>query len=333
MPGAPGTPSGSTAMVTGPNGTTAVPPPPPPPPPPGFKSGGGGGGSNAAGGPDVRAFSVFSGNGDKDTQRRLRSNMLIMDSAAGHTRTDEQKSASNALNQSDPNKAFTSNVLQATEAEKATATRLNNLNMTIAQGKIVNAVLETAINTDLPGTLRAIVSRDTYAEAGREIMIPKGSRLIGVYNTGIARGQKRVLIIWTRLIRPDGLDIMIGSPGVDNLGRAGIEGAVDNRYTEIFSTALLTSTISIGMAVGADALISDPGTTTTNANGTTSTGSAGSTAASQAVNNVGNIAKDVVNTMLDLRPTITIDQGTPISVFVNRDLSFPGNLLGSTFIQ
>ncbi len=151
--------------------------------------------------------------------------------------------------------------------------------MTIAQGKIVDAVLETAVNTDLPGEMRAIVSRDVFAESGRQIMIPKGSRLIGTYNTSVARGQARVMIIWTRLIRPDGLDIAIGSGGVDALGRAGVEGSVDNKYAEIFSAAMLTSVLDIGVAVAVDAL-SNQGSTTTNANGTTSSGSAAAPAGS-----------------------------------------------------
>ena len=113
-------------------------------------------------------------------------------------------------------------------------------------------MLETAINTDLPGTLRAIVSRDVFAESGKEVMIPKGSRIIGTYNTGISRGQRRVMIVWTRLIRPDGLDIEIGSPGVDSLGRAGVEGDVDNKYAEIFSAAILTSVVTIGAATAAE---------------------------------------------------------------------------------
>lgn len=271
---------------------------------------------------------------DKNQQDRLRSNMLVMDTAKPQQQTEEQRAASTYLNSRDPNVAFSANVLKATSAEKALATRLNNLNMTIAQGKIINAVLETAISTDLPGTLRAIVSRDIYPESGRDVIIPKGSRLIGVYNTGILRGQNRVFIIWTRLIRPDGVDIMIGSPGVDSLGRSGLKGLVDSKYTEIFSTALLTSVISIGVAVAADSLVDDENTTRTNSDGSsTTTGSAGAQAASDAVGNFGNVAKSVANSMLDMRPTITVDQGTKINVFVNRDLTFPSTIANTQFIE
>lgn len=264
----------------------------------------------------------------------MRSNMLVMNGGGSPEPTQEQRDADVALDLNDPNKAFASNVIKSTRAEKATATRLNNLNLTIAQGKIIDAVLETAINTDLPGPIRAIVGRDVFAESGREVMIPKGSRLIGAYNSSIARGQARVMIVWTRLIRPDGLDIEIDSPGIDALGRAGIKGIVDNKYTEMFSAAILTSLISIGTAVGADAITNEQGTTVQRTDGSTSTtGSAGATAAAGAVGTIGAVGRDVVNTFLDLRPTIVVDQGTRVNVFVNRDLSFPTTVLGTSFVQ
>jgi type IV secretion system protein VirB10 len=309
---------------------SVIPPPPPPPPKPGAPP--------AA--PDVKTLSPIAaatgGGGEKDasTKQRLRSNMLILDGGTDAKAEAERDTAQGSLDSHDANRAFESNVLKSTKAQKELATRLNNLNMTIAQGKIINAVLETAINTDLPGPLRAIVGRDVYAESGREIVIPKGSRLIGVYNSSVLHGQSRVLIVWTRVIRPDGVDIMVGSPGVDSLGRAGIYGITDNKYSEIFSAALLTSVISIGVAVGADHLVKDPSTTTTNnANGTTTTGSAGSAAATSAVNEIGGVTKDVVSSMLDLKPTITVDQGTLVNVFVNKDLTFPTSSSGAQFIE
>jgi type IV secretion system protein VirB10 len=292
----------------------------PPPPPPISDNGG-----------------LFKGGKkDEDLENRIKSNMLLLDGGKSDSVLDAGKSASNsALVQSDPNRAFEANVIKGTGAEKETATRLNNLSMTIAQGKIINAVLETAIDTQLPGTLRAIVSRDTYAEAGRAILIPKGSRLIGTYNTGVLQGQDRVMIIWTRLIRPDGIDIAIGSPAVDGLGRAGIGGYVDNRYMQIFSGAILTTMLSLGAAVASDKLLPDANTTTTSSGGgsTTTNASPAQQAAGNAVNNLTDISKNVVGKIVDIRPTITIDQGTRISVFVNRDLTFPPELNDVFFVQ
>lgn len=281
--------------------------------------------------PNVRAINPINVD-DKEQQKRLRSNMLVLDSAV--SAKGSAGGGKEGESSGDANADFANSTIRNSAAEIAVAKRMSNLSTTIAQGKIINAVLESAVNTDLPGSIRAIVARDVYAESGREVMIPKGSRLIGTYNTGISRGQQRVLIVWTRLLRPDGLDIMIGSPGVDSLGRAGIAGLVDNKYMETFSTAILTSAISIGVAVVGDSLTTGNSTSTSNTDGSSSTtGSGGAAGVATAVNTLGTVSEDIVTSMVDLRPTITIDQGTRISVFVNKDLIFPTSILDSSFVQ
>jgi type IV secretion system protein VirB10 len=223
-------------------------------------------------------------------------------------------------------------VLARTGAAQVRATRLGNSPTIIAQGKVIDAVLETAINTDLPGTLRAVVARDIYAEAGRTILLPKGSRLIGSYQADIKRGQRRVQIVWTRLIRPDGIDIAIDSPASDQLGRAGVDGLVDNRYTELFSSAILLSTISTGFAIVADKASKGQNTTsnstTVGNGGTTSTSTSTPTGAAIAdsVKQIGSITQGITQDYLEIKPTITIDQGTKIIVYVNRDLVFPASI-------
>ena len=299
-----------------------VPPPPPPPSVPKAKT--------------VRA-PLKSFRSDEERNKRLRANMMVAGGGGAaaqrqETQRVESQNASTALASRDPNLQYFDNVVRVTHAPKAAATRVSRMHTTIVQGKIIDAVLETAINTDLPGLIRAIVSRDVYAEATKNVLIPKGSRLIGRYNTSVFRGQRRVMIVWTRIVRPDGVDIAIGSPATDAMGRAGVEGIVDNKYMETFSTAILTSILSIGLAYGSDELIDDSGTTTRNTDGSTTTsGSTGSQAAADAVGNIGSVARSVVDNHLDLRPTITIDQGTRINVFVNKDLAF-GDQLSTTRI-
>jgi type IV secretion system protein VirB10 len=219
-----------------------------------------------------------------------------------------------------------------TASPQARATMIGNRESIIAQGKVIDAVLETAINTDLPGLLRAVVSRDVYAEAGRTILIPKGSRLIGNYQADVRRGQRRVNIIWARVIRPDGIDIAIDSPASDQLGRAGVDGKVDNRYMELFSSAILLSTISTGFAIIAENTAGGNNASTTS----TTTGAGGSTTSTTAtptgnaiasgVSQVGNIAQGITQDYLEIKPTITVDQGTKIIVYVNRDLVFPATI-------
>jgi type IV secretion system protein VirB10 len=309
---------GTNTAANGTDPDTDIPPPPPPLTPPV---------------PQAGDFQDTSPEAVEKAQARMRSNIMVMDANSDSIKAGDS-GAESALDSADPNRAFASNAIKASRAPKVMATRLNNLSMTIAQGKIINAVLENAVNTDLPGNLRAIVSRDVYPEAGRSVLIPKGSRLIGTYNTGITRGQKRVMIVWTRLIRPDGLDIEIGSPAIDSLGRAGVEGFVDNKFTEIFSSALLTTALTIGAAKVSEQVVPGEGTTTNNTDGSsTSTSSPSAQAAADAVKNLGDIGKTVVENMIDLRPTITIDQGTRVNVFVNRDLTFPDTAGSSPFVH
>lgn len=208
------------------------------------------------------------------------------------------------------------------------ATKVKDLGRMILQGKMIDALLETTINTDLPGSLRAIISRDVYAESGRSILIPHGSRLIGTYNNSIQAGQQRVIINWQRVIRPDGVDIEISSPGTDQLGRAGSTGIVDNKYFELFSNSLLLSAVTIaGTSLLSKVQDSQPVSTTsstspTGESGSTQTGAATDTAVLQGVQNLGDVAKQVAKGS-STQPTIIVNQGTRLKVFVNKDLIFP----------
>lgn len=274
---------------------------------------------------------------DPETQKHLKANMLIIDGGKGAT--GGATSANTGIIGDDPNSAFAASAMKASAADKAVATSLSNLNMTIAQGKIINAVLETAIVTELPGTARAIVSRDTYAEAGRSVLIPKGSRLLGTYNPSVVSGQTRIMFVWTRLIRPDGVDIPIGSPAINNLGYAGIKGAVDNKFAEIFSASILTTAITFGASYAAEKLLptakGTTATTTTTPEGNKSTtASPAQEAAGKAVTDLSTSSKTVIDKLINIKPVISIEQGTLINVFVNRDLTFPNNLgSGGIFVQ
>jgi type IV secretion system protein VirB10 len=264
---------------------------------------------------------------DEEKRKRYRSNMLLVNGKTGISGVLNRSGEGARKSQDDPNAEFAESIYSTTEAEVAEARTIGNTDTVIAQGKVIDAALETAINTDLPGMLRAIATRDIYAESGKQILIQKGSRLIGTYNTAIRRGQKRVFVVWTRIIRPDGMDIMVNSPGIDQLGRAGVEGVVDNKYMEIFSNAILSSTVTLGAAAAIQAAFGDEQTTSSRRTFTDgsseTTGSPTSQAVGEFVNNVGSASRTLVDDLIDIRPTITIDQGTILKVFVNRDLIFP----------
>lgn len=228
--------------------------------------------------------------------------------------------------------AFGGGGLMKTKANQVKATQIGDLGSMIAQGKIIHAVLETAINTDLPGTLRAIITRDVYAESGNAVLIPKGSRAIGKYEAQVKSGQTRVAVMWNRLIRPDGVDIAIESQGTDMLGRAGISGYLDDKLFTKLGNAFL---ISFVVPAIVDKLFkvkgaNDPVQTTTSSNAllgptisTTKTTTFKQEQVKESADKFNEILSKSIQDAFTTTPTIFVDQGTEINIFVNRDLVFP----------
>jgi type IV secretion system protein VirB10 len=270
----------------------------------------------------------------KMMQARLKSNMLITDGGGSGGSSLDDVFGGNEGTSDDSNSQFQSRVVKGnSKAQKTKATHIGNLHRVIAQGRLIQATLETAINTELPSSIRAIVSRDTYAEAGTEPLIPKGSRLIGQYSNDVVGGQSRVFVIWTRMIRPDGVDVMLGSPLVDQIGQGGIGGQVDNRFQEIFSRSVMASIISIGFAMGVEAVQPGDTSTTTGITGTTQSGNTASTATVNALNRLGSLTDNYLQRFINAKPVILVDQGTKVNVFVNRDLVFPAELVGNRLVN
>jgi type IV secretion system protein VirB10 len=210
--------------------------------------------------------------------------------------------------------------------ESITPTIIRDRSTTILQGKLMNAVLETAINTEIPGSIRGIISRDVYGESGRNVLIPKGSRLFGTFSTQIVRGQGRVEISWTRLIRPDGVDLAIQFIGSDQFGRAGIAGDIDNRYGSVLANSLLTSVLAISGAIAAEKLTDDSSVTTTTSpetGTTTNTSSASAQVITDVTKTIVDAAGQLVTNAIDTRPVIRVPQGTRITVVVNADMRIP----------
>lgn len=182
------------------------------------------------------------------------------------------------------------------------ASILANRSMTVPQGYLIPAVLETAFDSTKPGFARAVVSRDVRGFDGKNVLIPRGSRLIGEYRTAATQGQNRAVIIWTRLIRPDGMTIMMDSPAVDTVGRGGVAASVDNHFFARLGDALLQSTFQIGQAFAGRAVTGPvvvlPG--------------AAAAAGAQAV----------APTETNYVPTLKVPPAKSISVFVAHDLDF-----------
>ena len=206
-----------------------------------------------------------------------------------------------------PNTPRVGDVGPVLQQEAVPARLLRTTGYTITEGTIIPAIMETAINSQLPGLVRALNSADVYSHDGSQLLIPKGSRLVGRYQSSTRRGQVRVFIIWTRILRADGLSVLINSPGQDPLGRAGLEGDVDTHFFQIFGAAILLSVIDAGLDMGVQ-VVREQGDNNT----TIGQNQAG-------LSRAGEIA---LQDSIRIQPTIHIDQGTRISIMVARDLDF-----------
>ena len=181
----------------------------------------------------------------------------------------------------------------------------------VQAGNIIPASLITGIRSDLPGQITAQVTENVYdSPTGRFLLVPQGTRLIGIYDSQVSFGQSRVLLVWTRLIMPNGRSIVLErQPGADTAGYAGLEDEVDNHWGALFKAALLSTLLGVGSELGAG---SDSGTG--NNGGLIQALRLGS---SDSLNQTG---QKIVQRNLNIQPTLTIRPGFPVRVIVNRDL-------------
>jgi len=179
----------------------------------------------------------------------------------------------------------------------------------VMAGTIIPAALVTGINSDLPGQVIANVTEAVYDTAtGRFLLIPQGSRLIGRYDSQVAFGQRRVLLIWTRLILPDTSSISLDRlPGIDPAGYAGLEDGVDWHWDRILAGAALSTLLGVGAELAAP-----------NNNG--NTGSVTVAVRQSAQDTVNQVGQEITKRNVSIQPTLTIRPGFPMRVMVNKDL-------------
>ena len=179
----------------------------------------------------------------------------------------------------------------------------------VMAGTIIPAALVTGIDSDLPGQVIASVTEGVYDTAtGRYLLIPQGSRLIGRYDSQVAFGQRRVLLVWTRLILPDTSSIALDRlPGIDPAGYAGLEDGVDWHWDRILAGAALSTLLGVGAELAAPANSTDGNRIVV----------AARDSSQDTVNQVG---QEVTKRNLSVQPTLTIRPGFPMRVMVNKDL-------------
>jgi type IV secretory pathway VirB10-like protein len=183
----------------------------------------------------------------------------------------------------------------------------------VKMGWDIPAILEQGINSDLPGEVKALVRSNVYDTAtGKYLLIPQGSRLVGVYDSQITYAQNRMQVIWTRIIYPDGSSINLdGMVGQDIQGMAGFHDKVDNHYKRLIGSALLTSAFAAGIELSQrqnSSLLTTP--------------TAGQTASAAVGQQLGELGSEMTRKNLSIPPTIKVPVGYRFNVRVNRDIVF-----------
>jgi type IV secretion system protein TrbI len=181
----------------------------------------------------------------------------------------------------------------------------------VKAGTILPGVLITGINSDLPGQMLAQARENVYDTAsGRFLLVPMGSRFLGEYDSKISYGQERVLVVWTRIIMPNGNSISLENmPGVDLSGYAGVSGRVNNHYAKLVTGVVLGSVLGAGaqVAVGGQGTANTPP-------------SFGQLFTAGAAGNLNQAGQRITEKNLNLQPTIEVSPGARINIFVTKDM-------------
>jgi type IV secretion system protein VirB10 len=200
------------------------------------------------------------------------------------------------------------------ERDYSSATRAPALSKyEIKSGWDIPATLESEVNTDLPGEVKAVVRENVYDTAsGQYLLIPQGSRLVGQYDNRVSYGQSRAIVIWSRLIFPDGSSVDLdGMVGHDASGAAGFHDQVDNHFVRLVSMALMLSAFTAGVEMSQPQTSSASGVLSPSAEATQALGQ-----------QFGQLGMEVTRKNLNIQPTVKIRPGYRFNVRVNRDIAF-----------
>jgi type IV secretion system protein VirB10 len=187
--------------------------------------------------------------------------------------------------------------------ETARATVVPDRSFLLSAGTLVPCTLQTAINSTQAGYVSCVIGQDVFSEDGRVVLLDKGTKVLGQYSGGIAQGQARLFVLWTRALTPRGVAIDLGSPATDDLGRAGVPGAVDTMFWQRFGGALMLSVLE-DLGNVASSHFAGAGTQTTQVPADT--------------------AGVALQNTINIRPILKKNQGDQVAIFVAKDFDFSG---------
>lgn len=268
-------------------------------------------------GPIHKQENEFSEDDFKAMSEPINSHQLKADlpASTGVASSGGDKSSTDQNKQAEKKAFLQINATNASD-NSSLPSRLQNLEspFELQAGSIIPGVMITAINTDLPGQIIAQVRTNIYdSPTGKYLLIPQGSRLTGRYDSQITYGQQRMLIIWNRIIFPNGQSIDIqGMPGIDSQGNAGFKGDVNNHYTRLFGSAILMSVIGTGAQLAAPTSENPLLPLTIKQ------------ALAQSLNsNLVNTTASVTTKNLNIQPTLQVQAGYEFNISVTKDMIFP----------
>ena len=179
-------------------------------------------------------------------------------------------------------------------------------NLLIAKGAFLDCALQTKLVSTVQGMTACVLTRNVYSDNGKVLLLERGSQVIGEYKSSLNHGQARIFVLWTRIKTPHGVIIDIESPGTDPLGGSGLPGYVDTHFWQRFGGAIMLSLLDDGLAYIAKS----------------SGNQANHYESSQA--NTQNLASETLRNTINIPPTLYINQGTRINIYVAKDLDFSG---------